>query len=382
MTLPEDHLHASPLVPAYGQSTLADLAASVAARLGGGGEDVIGLPEARCFVVLLIDGLGYHQLAEHAAEAPQLARLSGERAALTSGFPSTTATSLSSLLTGLAPGQHGVVGYTFRAPAGGRMNALSWEGGPDASEIFSGNTLPMTLRPGGVRSANVSLARFERSGLTQATMSGFDQFVPVAPDQESDLELRAHAIAQAAREARFVYAYERTLDSAGHTYGVAHGTWRHTLRVLDGFVATLRRLLPDDACLIVTGDHGMVDIPAFHRVTVEDEPDLAADLDLIAGEGRARQLYTTRPAAVAHRWSDRLGDHAWVLSRDDAIDLGLFGDVTDQVRERIGDVLCLLRGDWAVMSHEFGKEFSLVGMHGSATAAEMSVPLVVWEAAS
>lgn len=378
MTPFDDHPPDSPLVPGYGRSTLADLATSVASRLGADVEDVVGLPAARCYVVVVIDGLGHEQLAAHADQAPTLAGRAAKRRPLTSGFPSTTATSLSSLLTGLAPGGHGVVGYTFRSPHGGRMNALSWEGGPEASLIFSGETLPTSLRSLGRASSNVSLARFEHSGLTQATMSGFDQFISVFPEQESDLEQRANTIAQAARESDFVYAYERTLDSAGHTQGVAHGAWRHTLRRIDGFVTMLLALLPDDACLIITGDHGMIDVPSFHRVTIEDEPELSAEIDLVAGEGRARQLYTSQPGAVLDRWQARLGDHAWVLSRADAIDLGLFGSVADDVRERIGDVLCLLRGDWAVMSREFDKEFSLVGMHGSATAAEMAVPLVVW----
>ncbi len=99
----------------------------------------------------------------------------------------------------------------------------------------------------------------------------------------------------------------------------------------------------------------------------------------LAGEGRFRQLYVDRdrPAAVAERWRERLGDSAWVRTRDEAIDEGWFGRVDDDLRARYGDVLVALRADWAVMTRQFPRELTLVGMHGSLTPAEMTVPLFV-----
>ena len=139
----------------------------------------------------------------------------------------------------------------------------------------------------------------------------------------------------------------------------------------------LRDALPDDVALLITGDHGMVDVPTDHQIIAEDEPDLMAGVSALAGEGRFRQLYVDQddPAAVAARWSDRLGERAWVRTREEAIDEGWFGPVDDDLRERYGHVLVALRDDWAVMTRQFPRELTLVGMHGSLTPAEMLVPL-------
>ena len=85
-------------------------------------------------------------------------------------------------------------------------------------------------------------------------------------------------------------------------------------------------------------------------------------------------MYVDRdsPAKVAARWQDRLGDAAWVRTRDEAIDEGWFGPVDDDVRERYGHVLVAMRDDWAVMTRRFPRELTLVGMHGSLTPTRCS----------
>ncbi len=121
----------------------------------------------------------------------------------------------------------------------------------------------------------------------------------------------------------------------------------------------------------------MVDVPAAHQIVAEDEPQLMRGVSAIAGEGRFRQLSVDQASVtrVADRWRDRLGDLAWVRTRDEAVEDGWFGEVDEDVRDRYGHVLVAMRGTWAVMTRQFPRELSLVGMHGSLTPAEMAVPL-------
>jgi hypothetical protein len=123
----------------------------------------------------------------------------------------------------------------------------------------------------------------------------------------------------------------------------------------------------------------MIDISAEHRIIAEDEPDLLVEVDAIAGEGRFRQLYVDHgnPRLVAARWADLLGERAWVRTRDEAIDDGWFGEVDDRVIERYGHVLVAMRDAWAIMTRTQPRESTLVGMHGSLTPVEMTVPLLV-----
>ena len=121
----------------------------------------------------------------------------------------------------------------------------------------------------------------------------------------------------------------------------------------------------------------MVDVPEQHQITIEDHPGLMGAWR-VGGEPRLRQLYDQRPDRLARTWALELGERAEVWLRDDAIEAGWFGDVTDRVRSRIGDVLVAMQGDWAVHTRRLPKEFGLRGQHGSLTAAEMYVPLFVF----
>jgi Type I phosphodiesterase / nucleotide pyrophosphatase len=331
------------IIPAYGSATIADLLPSIGAHLGVPGcrEDVLGLPNAERYVVVLVDGLGWHLVRGAIRDAPYLASLLGDGKPITAGVPSTTVTSLASLGTGLPPGQHGMVGYTSRVPSTGEiLNALTWESDLVARSYQSKPTLFERAARAGVAVSSVALERFEFSGLTEAGLRGPD-FVG--------------------------YADERAGDRRTH------------LARIDTMVERLRDELSDDVVLIVTGDHGMVDVPRQNQIVAEDEPELMAGVDALAGEGRFRQLYVDRehPSAVAARWADRLGELAWVRTREEAIEEGWFGPVDPELRERWGHVLVAMRTDWAVMTRQFPRELSLVGMHGSLTAAEMTVPLFV-----
>lgn len=369
------------ITPRYGESTLADLLPAVGAHLGGPGlsSDPLDLPNARRYVVIVVDGLGLQLVERKLRIAPYLADLTGRGRRLTSAVPSTTVTSLTCLGTGVPPGQHGMVGWTARVPQTGEiLNHLFWESALVPEQFQTLPTLFDLLRGDGVAVTTISLGRFADSGLTRAALRGaeFSGFA-----DENDHEGRAELVAKASRsgERSLVYAYERRLDHAGHGHGVASPDWSKALSMADDFCAAVREQLDDDVRLIITGDHGMIDVPDDHRIVAEDHPDLMAGVTTFAGEGRFRQIYVDhdQPEAVAARWRDRMADRAWVRTRDEAIEEGWFGPVDDRVRERYGHVLVAMRDDWAVMTRQMEREMGLTGMHGSLTEAEMVVPLFI-----
>jgi hypothetical protein len=361
--------------PEYGTGSLAELLPSAVAAVGGRGWDnVLGLPEMDSYAIFLVDGLGQTLLRKHADEAPYLAGLLGST--LTSGVPSTTATSLTSLGTGLPPGSHGVVGFTSRIPGTNRLlEALRWDKHIDPREWQSHPTVFTRARESGVGATVVSKRMFEGSGLTEASQRGASY---VGADTVGE---RISGAARAAAERQSItYLYEGELDATGHRRGCGSWAWRHQLAMIDSIAARLREALPERAALVVTGDHGMIDVQADHRVDVDDEPGLMDGVSLFGGEARFRHLYCDTGAVddVAQRWTTRLGAEAIVVTRDQAIDEGWFGTVEAAVRPRLGDVIVASMGDLAVMStSRFPYEATLVGLHGSLTEDEMRVPLLV-----
>lgn len=374
---------ALPAAPPYGSRTIAELLPSAAAALGVEGyENVLGLPMANRICVVMVDGLGKALLKARGGHAPFLRKLMENSQTLHASFPSTTAASLTSMGTGLPPGQHGVVGYDAVDPERRRVvNQLGgWPKDLDPLSWQPHRTVFEQVAAAGVHTATVSLSQFKDSALTKAALRGPEFTAAESPHAR----VRATCEILAANPRSLVYCYFNELDKAGHRHGKASAQWGVALEDLDSVMRTLAARVPAGTLLLLTADHGMVDVEEKWRIDYSEFPELVDGVELTSGEPRGAQLHfhaQTPPAqreAVAEAWRERFGSKAWVLGRDEAIGLGLFGPVDDRVRERIGDLLILSAEDIAFLDGRRVKPaaFTMIGQHGSLTRAECEVPLL------
>jgi predicted AlkP superfamily pyrophosphatase or phosphodiesterase len=370
--------------PDAGLPHLADVVPSVLAAMGARDfERRIALPDGisgAC--VLLIDGLGADLLDTYADDAPVLAGLRGQTLGV--GFPSTTAAGLAAIGTGRRSGGHGMVGYTFRLPEAGVVNALQWRRHPWGEDLREA-VPPERVQPlattferaasAGFSVSVVSKAEFVDSGLTRAVLRGA-RYVGV-----QGLGDLAAGVREAVAGSGFCYGYHGDLDLLGHLHGPGSLAWRLQLRQIDRLAASVVEGLPPGGLLAIVADHGMVGVDDSDRIDLDGNDALRDGVQAIGGEARARHVYADDGAAetVLRSWRETLGERAWVVSRDEAIAAGWFGDrIADGVRERIGDVVAAAR-DSAVMVRRTAEpvESALVGHHGSLTAAEQRVPLLL-----
>ncbi|MCW2625760.1 nucleotide pyrophosphatase/phosphodiesterase family protein [Mycobacterium sp.] len=361
---------------------LADVVPSVLAAMGVAGFDRrIPLPrDIAGACVLLVDGLGAELLDTYAGDAPVLAELRGQT--LQVGFPSTTVAGIAAIGTGCRSGEHGLVGYSFRVPGAGVINALRWRPHPWGADLRKElppeqvQPMPTTFERAASAGAAVSVisgAEFAGSGLTRAVLRG-GRYVGV--QALGDLA----ASVQAAVAGRgFCYAYHSELDLLGHVYGPGSPAWRMQLRQIDRLVESVVEGLPPGGMLAVVADHGMVAVAAQDIVDIDDCEQLLDGVQEIGGEARARHVYVADGAvdSVLAAWRETLADRAWVVSREQAIAAGWFGErVGDDVLPRIGDVVAAARGAAALVRRRVEPlESSLIGHHGSMSTAEQLVPL-------
>ncbi len=369
----------SPIVPSYGESSLADLSASILASITGNtAGNVLGLPESGRACLLIIDGLGWELLRAHQAAAPFLSELAFNSRPLTAGFPSTTATSLGTLGTALPPGDHGMLGYQVAVPgAGGLLNALRWRDDVDPVAWQPKRTLFERAADAGVTPVHVAPSAYANSGLTRAALRGA-HYRPANSLGELAAETSA---ALHESERALVAAYHGDLDAAGHRYGVSSPAWTFQLAHVDKLAEQVASSLPFGAVLYVTADHGMVNVGPDDRIDADLVPGLREGVALLGGEPRARHVYAYPGAAadVLATWREILGEHAWVMSRDEAIKDGWFGPVDPAFADRIGDVVAAAAGNASVIASQAEpKESALIGMHGSLTSAEQLVPMLVF----
>ncbi|MBC7290977.1 MAG: alkaline phosphatase family protein, partial [Actinotalea sp.] len=381
MTAVADRLHTAGLVlPDYGglslDRVLPAALGAVGAPVPAGAGDAqaarqrLGVPVADRVVVVLVDGLGHRMLTERAGHAPFLRRRLADATVLTCGFPSTTATSMGLFGTGQPAGRTGLAGYTVRHPDGGLGNLVSWEGMGEPRRWQREPSLLGHAAELGVAVGSVGPAAFARSGLTEAALSGATYV------GAESLEARVDAALELLRRGTaLVYLYWGQVDKAGHQHGWRSPQWGDELAATDFELGRLARSVPRGTTVVVTADHGMVDVDRSQLVDVAAEPALRADVELVAGEPRATHVHTAPGTAgtVAQRWRERLGDAAVVLPRDEAVAAGLFGEVAGHVVPVIGDLVVAATGVAGVVDSRTQTPHSLLlrGMHGSLTAGEM-----------
>ncbi|WP_435823174.1 alkaline phosphatase family protein [Catellatospora citrea] len=377
------------VAPNYDEGTLADVLPGALAALGVPGlPDRLGLAArldgVRRVAVLLVDGMGHHQLPAMAPVAPVIAAtLRGELGlalSTTCGFPSTTPTSLVSLATGALPGAHGVLAFNTLVPGTDRvLNHTVWADDPPPTAWVPVPPLYAAAAAAGIDTTVVNRPEYAGSGLTTATSAGA-RYLPAV-----DVDSLATGMLTALKEAparALVYGYHPRLDKAGHEHGLTSAEWAQAAAEVDVLLARLVGGLPEDAALVVTADHGQLDVPADHRIDVHADPALSAGVRVVTGEPRVRYLHTA-PGATADvlaAWRSRAGHAAWIGSRDEAIATGWYGPLGERHAARLGDVVVVCRDDWAVLATATDPPSvaRLIAMHGSLTEPEMRIPLLVY----
>ncbi len=370
------------IVPDYGRSSLADLMVPLLAMTDQIGRDHVpgwgkesSLPwmqrvgEAERVVVLVLDGLGYFQLQERIAELDGFGEMTVFRG--TSVAPTTTAAALTSLTTGLTPGEHGIVGYRMRMGPGEILNSLRWTvcgagtPGPDPSIV-------QPLAPfRGSCPVVVTKAVHLGTGFTKVHLRG----TRIRPWKTMSGIVSQISLALSEGE-RFVYAYYDGVDTTAHERGIG-SEYDLELRFVDMLVQRLLEALPVDTRLIITSDHGQIELVGKPIVLPKQ---LEAKVRYQSGEGRFRWLHVERGQRDAAREiaTEAFGDVARVLVREEVCEMGLFGTKTSEVAgSRLGDLALIATKKVAFYDPSDAGSAAMIGMHGGMSAEEVIVPVCV-----
>ncbi len=329
-------------------------------------DEVVSAP--RC-VVLVLDSLGWVQLQERPERASTLQAMQGGPA--TTSAPSTTATALTTISTGVPPGEHGVVGYRF--PAGGAvMNALRWTtpAGDHRRTVSPRAVQTMPPLGGGGQWHVVSDRQFAGSAFTEAYLG----------DAPYTGVWHPSSLVAAARErldggATHVYSYYDGLDHVAHVHGFEGAYFDLELEFCDWLVSQMIRALPTGTALVVTADHGQIHAPQILPVDRE----VIRLTTMRSGEARFRWLHA-KPGAtdeLAAAAAEHHGDTAWIRTKQQVIDEGWFGpQVSSDAASRLGDVALVAHAPVGFDDPGEPHLDRLVGRHGSLTEAEMLVPVL------
>jgi hypothetical protein len=275
---------------------------------------------------------------------------------------------------------HGVVGYSALEPASGEVvNQLRGFDGALPPGWQRSSTLFERARAAGVRAVAVGPRHYAGSGFTGSVLRGADYL------GARTMEARFETLADAFRRGRSVgYLYVPELDVAAHAEGWRSTRWTAELETFEAALTAGLALLGRDVGLVVTADHGMVDVAREDHVLYDTLPGLLDAVRAVAGEPRCLQLHLlpgTDPAGVAALWRNALGGAATVVTRAEAVDRSWFGVVAPEVLPRIGEVLVAARGGVALYDGRNERGRGMIGQHGSWEDEERLVPLARFGAA-
>lgn len=377
--------------PDYAGGGILNLVASLVQARGGPAEhpplDLLsgaGLEGVTNLVLLVIDGLGDTWLRRH-APGGLLAR--HRLGSITSVFPSTTASAITTYLTGDAPLRHGLTGWhTWMGelgcvmtvlPGTPRYGGVSYRAaGLDPARLFGHRALfdriatpSWVLAPSQIAGSDFNLAHRGR-----AEVLGYADL--------PDLVRKTARLLRRGRGPAYVYCYWPELDSIGHRQGMEGPAAIQHLGVLEQALdELLGRIAGTDTLILVSADHGQLDLRPGDRIDLADHPGLARTLALpLCGEGRAAFAYlrSGQGSAFLDYCAGPLAGLVSVVPSRVLLESGYFGTgpVHPRFAERIGDYCLLPTGARVIRQWlPFERPHELIGQHGGLSDPEMRVPL-------
>ncbi|MCD4549484.1 alkaline phosphatase family protein [Schaalia sp. lx-260] len=330
----------------------------------------IGCDKAQRILLIMVDGLGYEALSTHYGHAPTLRSLRSSTYKAHTVIPSTTAAAITAFTTGEKPGRTRMTGYSV-AVDDEVMNLLAFREGIDPSIWQPVTPYFSRLAEYECHSVVITPATFSGSGLSRAALRGA-RHVPAST--------WAQRCSEAVRELRagtpVVYLYWSDIDHVGHKKGIHSYEWAHALEDFDAGLSDLLRQIPSDTCALLTADHGMVNVDQKNLIDCSMIAALSESVRIVAGETRAVHVHcqSGTQRETYERWSEFLGERAWIVPAENITDLIGEGPGKDQV----GDFVVFSRGRGGIVDSRTQNEQArnLTGVHGSLTSAEMHIPVI------
>lgn len=379
--------------PDYRGAGIVNLTASLVTALGGeetlyppvsfiDGESLRG---AQNVVLVVIDGLGYEYLVRHGEGGALHRHLAG---VLTSVFPTTTATAITTFLTGTAPQQHGITGwfmyleeihavsavlpFTLRGGKSLRAAGIDAAGLFDCRPLFDRVPVPSYI----VIPQHIAYSDYNLAHRGAAT---------VIPYHSMSLFINAIESAVKGRNGRkFLYAYWPELDGLAHEYGLnSRQVTTHFCQLEDAITRLLNLLKGTRTIVIITADHGMIDSGPDRVIEVADHPPVARSLRLpLCGERRAAFCYVhpERENQFVDYVETALRDYASLIESKALIARGYFGSGPPHPRlsQRVGDYTLIMKDNYVIKDWVPGESRHVhVGVHGGLTNDELCVPVIV-----
>jgi predicted AlkP superfamily pyrophosphatase or phosphodiesterase len=383
--------------PNYENGSIVNLVSSITTALGNSPATHNPLPlldthfisAKKNVVFIVLDGLGYNFIMEQDSSFIK-SNLVGN---CTSVFPSTTATAITSFLTGMSPAQHAVTGWFVYLKELGTISAILPFKPRYGGEIFSKSDI---FAKDIFRQSTI----FEKINRKSYTLSNdyiinsdYTKFyskgsTSVAYKKESieNFVMNLRTLVQDIPEEKFIYAYWPTFDTLAHKNGIhslnCKNHYQELSRALENFIYSISNT---NTVVIVTADHGLIDSPKEALIDLDLHPKLRDTLVMpLSGDPRAAYCYVKQGMtnSFENYVHEHLAEVCSLYKSTELVEKHLFGldEPNPKLWDRIGDYVLIPKENYVIKDKVLGESpHYYTGHHGGVSADEMYVPVIVLE---
>jgi hypothetical protein len=375
------------IYPDYKGKGIINLMSSIKQVLGGKSKykklDGLDLKFKNNLVLLVIDGLGYEYLTKKCKGSFLSNNLKGK---MTSVFPSSTASAVTTLQTGLSPLEHGIPGWrVFYEEIGGIIHPLPFEfwqnkislekRGIKFPEVYAKKSFYEEIK---IPAISIAKKIFVKSSYTIKTQKGA-KFIPFNDLDGLFLEVKKACEPQGKK---FIYAYWGEFDSIAHRKGTKSGSLKRHFLDIDKRIEQLAKDLEGaGTTLIITADHGHLE---NKYINISKNKKLSDCLLLpICGEPRYAYCYVKKgkEKEFENTLKNKYRKYLNFYKSAELIKRGLFGLFNEHEKflDRVGNYTIIMKDNYA-LSDFFtltGRKKFFKSNHGGLHKDEMFVPLII-----
>ncbi len=386
--------------PNYVDGSLVNLMSSIIHHYGGTSKysPLKNLPLSQLegvenIVLILLDGMGYNFFVENSnlLDYPILDHLHSK---VTSVFPSTTAAAMTTIYTGDSPKNHGCLAWFTYLKEVAQISTIPPLTRRNYGDYITTNSIkakdilhiesifqkvPLT------ESYFVISEKLKDTPYDTVVSKGTKGVVGFTNFQDS-LDKIFNILQRESDEKKFILSYWDGIDTISHMSGTtaAKPHFKDIFTDLISFNEKINSLKPKTLVLI-TADHGLIDVPKDKVIKMKDHPDLEKTLILpLCGEGRAAFCFVRAP--YREQFESYIDTHfkeyCSLLKMQDLIDMEIFGlyEAHPRFYYRIPDYLLLMKENYIIKDKMLKESrIRLKAVHGGLSENELYVPLIMFK---
>lgn len=344
------------------------------------------LKKSKNIILLVIDGLGYEFLKNNFKESFLNKNTISK---ITSVFPSTTASAITTFKTALPPNQTAITGWFMNLKELGSVCAIlpfTPRFGLIPIDLFNYNIKNIIDTKSFFSKINCNKYIISETNINNSAYNNYfkNNAKLVNYNTLNGMFMQIKKTINKDKNKKYIYAYWSLFDSLSHHFGSNSKDVKKHFLALDKKIKSFTNSIKNtNTTLIITADHGFIDTNKNKVIWLEDYPKIKECLTMpLCGEPRVIYCYvkSNKTKEFEKLVKNKLNKFCNIYKSSDLIKKNYFGLFIENEKliDRIGDYTLIMKENYILKDKLLDEKKGFeIGNHGGISKEEMYVPLFV-----